>query len=439
MNKLRNCSRLAGLILLGFSAAAPAADWPQWLGPARDGVWQETGLLEKLPATLTPRWRAEVALGYSGPAVAGGRVFVTDYLRTEGDVTPNAAKKNELLGAERVLAFDVRTGRRLWAVEHQTAYKLSYPNGPRATPTVDGDRVFTLGAMGRLLALDTATGRELWARDFIRDYRAETPMWGYSSHPLVVGDVLITTIGLKDGAVIAFDKATGQERWRSVPAPEPGYAPPVLLDNHGQRQVVQFTPEGLHGLDPATGALQWSASVKPLYGMAIMAPQVSGDRVFAGGIVGVSALYRLGSDARSATLVWKGGASDAVGPKNGMPFIVGEHLYGFDRDGDLRCVELGTGRRVWSSLAAVGGRSANSATAFLVRNGDRWVILNEQGELIFARLSPAGYEEISRARLIEPTTPHGDRLVLWMHPAFAHQGVFARNDRELICVSLAGN
>jgi outer membrane protein assembly factor BamB len=427
-------------LLSPVSPQAHADDWPQWLGPQRDGVWRETGLLETFPEG-GPKilWRAPVAGGYSGPSVADGKVYVMDYVRADGDPTPSAGNRNRLTGQERIVCLDAATGKELWKVAYDCTYDVSYPAGPRCTVTVQDGKAYALGTMGHFHCLDAATGKILWAKDFTKDYGAETPFWGYASHPLVTGNKVITLLGTKTGLAVAFDRDTGKELWRSLEAKEPGYAPATLTKAGGVDQLIVWHPEALSGLNPETGKPYWQIPVKPLYGMSIMMPLVHKDTVFAGGIMGVSSLIQLDANNPTATLAWEGKPNNSLGPKNSTPIVVDGLMYGFDRDGDLRCVDLSTGRRLWTTLDPVGGRSQNSSTAYLVKTESNFIIFNEMGELIIAKMDREGYSQISKAKVLEPTTPHANRKVNWSFPAFANKCVFIRNDEELICVSLAAN
>ncbi|MCA9133812.1 MAG: PQQ-binding-like beta-propeller repeat protein, partial [Planctomycetales bacterium] len=176
-----------GLLLISANSL-PADDWPQWMGPHRDGVYHETGIVERIPPEGLPvLWRVPIAGGYSGPAVAQGRVFVTDYVATSGTSTNNSGGRDKLTGRERVHCFSAASGESLWMTEYERPYNLSYANGPRATPTVDGDRVYTLGAEGDLLCLQVASGEILWQKQLAEEFQAETPIWGHAAHPLVHG------------------------------------------------------------------------------------------------------------------------------------------------------------------------------------------------------------------------------------------------------------
>jgi outer membrane protein assembly factor BamB len=429
---------LCGLVLICVSTAAAADDWPQWMGPTRDGIWREKGIVEKFPDTGPPVvWRAKIGGGYSGPAVADGRVFVTDYL-TDGDTTPDPNRKNELQGTERVLCFSATNGQKVWEHKYDCPYQISYPAGPRCTPAVDGDRVYSVGAEGRLLCLDVNDGRVIWEKDFKKDFGATTPYWGFANHPLVVGERLFCVVGGKGSVAMAFDKRTGKELWRAISAREQGYSPPTLIKAANTWQLLIWDAEALNSLNPDTGEVYWSVPLAPDFGMSIMAPRQSGNLLFTAGIVGKGVLLKLAEDKPAATEVYRVDPTKALSPVCATPMVDGDFMYGVDRDGQLRGVKLATGERLWETFAATtGDRRANSGTAFLVKNGNRYFLFSEKGDLIIAKLSPEGYEEISRAHILQPTGNAFGRPVVWSHPAFADKRMFARNDKELICVSLA--
>jgi outer membrane protein assembly factor BamB len=418
-----------------------ADDWPQWLGPQRDSVWRETGIIDAFPAEgPAVKWRTAIGGGYAGPAVAGGRVFVTDYLANGDDAEPNADKRSKVEGTERIHCLSAADGSSLWTHQYPCVYEISYASGPRVTPTIDGERLYTLGAEGDFLCLSVADGSVLWSKNFPRDYNTKTPSWGYCGHPLVDGDHVICVVGGQGSVVVAFDKLTGDERWRALSAKEQGYCPPTMIEAGGRRQLLIWHAESINSLDPATGRLYWTVPLEANWGMAIATPRQLGDRLFLGAIINKSILLRLGADEPSAKVVWRGKKRLGIGPVSSPPFLEGEHLYGVDRYGDLRCVRLSDGEHVWSSFQATTyGKRANSATSFLIKNGDRFSLTNEMGDLMIAQLRPQGYKEISRWHMLEPTSIGMGRDVVWSHPAFANRCVFARNDREIICVSLASD
>jgi outer membrane protein assembly factor BamB len=430
-------------------STARADDWPQWMGPARDGVWREGGIVGTIPAGGLPvKWRAEVKGGYSGPAVAAGRVYLMDYDRRSGDLANDPGTRTALAGRERILCLDAATGRLLWKHEYDRDYSMSYASGPRCTPTVSDGMVHALGAEGDLTALDAETGRVIWARDLRKDYSAPTPMWGFCGHPLVDGDRLVCLVGGPGSVAVAFDRKTGREIWRALSASEAGYCPPSIIEAAGVRQLVIWDADNVNALDPATGRVLWSQPLKPAYGMSIMAPRVGrtplGQVLYASGIGRVGALYSLSADKPGATIAWRGDPKSAIYCGNSTPFIAGGTIYGCDCEtGFLTAADLATGRRLWETgRPTMGDRRGRHGTAFLVRQGDgaaddRTWLASETGDLILARLTPAAYEELGRMRLLAPTNECFGREVVWSHPAFANRCVFARNDRELVCVSLA--
>jgi outer membrane protein assembly factor BamB len=440
---MRRLLVLAALIT-ALIPSARAGDWPQWLGPKRDSVWRETGLIETFPAG-GPKvlWRVPVDGGFSGPAVAGGKVYVLDYVTVADRSKPGPSKRVKIDGRERVQCFNAADGKLLWKHDYDCPYFVSYESGPRCTPTVAGGKVYTLGTMGDLHCLDAASGSVIWTKDLKKEYGIPAPLWGFAGHPLIDGPKLIATVGGDGSVLVAFDKDTGKVIWRALTAKEPGYCAPSIIEAGGTRQLILWTPDGIKSVDPETGKLYWSQELEPQYGMSIMMPRVSKGFLFAGGIGFKGAAFKLDPSKPAATRAWEGQKDTAVYPVNSPPVIVDGIIYGVDQPGALRAVKLDTGERLWESYKPVIGHDApagtriNSGTAFLVKNGNRFVIFGETGDLILAKLSPAGYEEISRAKILEPTLNSFDRMVVWSHPAFANKCVYIRNDKELVCVSLA--
>ncbi|HAV62175.1 MAG TPA: pyrrolo-quinoline quinone, partial [Verrucomicrobiales bacterium] len=222
--QFRACRLLAAGALVAGSLPSSADDWPQWFGPKRDGVWREKGIVGKLPAEPDYRWRVPTGSGYAGPAVAAGRVFVMDrHLATGSSKPDDPFAQGTIPGTERVLCLDEVSGREIWKHQYNAPYTVSYAAGPRATPTVDGEHVFTLGAEGHLKCLDVRSGAVKWEKHFATDYGVKTATWGWASAPLVDGDRLISIVGGEGSIVVAFDKSTGRELWRALSAKEPGY------------------------------------------------------------------------------------------------------------------------------------------------------------------------------------------------------------------------
>lgn len=455
--------------VLAVALLAPAAvadDWPQWLGPGRDGAWRESGLVNRLPSGGPPvRWRVPVRGGYAGPAVAAGRVFVTDWVPAgDGKPAPDATGRRVRPGRERVLCLRESDGAVLWTHDYDCPYGIDYGSGPRATPTVDGDRVYTLGAEGHLACLDAASGKEQWAVRVAGGDAGPVPAWGMAAHPLVDGDMVITLTARPDGVAAAFDKHTGKLLWSALAARGPGYCPPMIFDAAGVRQLIVFHPEAVNSLDPETGKVYWSVPFGPVENdVSITTPRLfrdgrHGDLLLVSSAWDGSVVLKLGRDAAAGTPtarpLWRraGGrgarGKDVLHVLMAPPVVHGGHVYGVHVQGQLRCLDALTGDAKWETFAATnpGDEPVTWSTAFVVPHerpaagGDGSFpafLANEHGELILARLSPGGYQEVSRARLLAPTNPEAGRPVVWSHPAFANRSVYWRNDRELVCASLA--
>jgi outer membrane protein assembly factor BamB len=417
-------------------------DWPQWLGPERDAVWRETGVLDRFPeGGLKVRWKTPIGAGYSGPTISGGMVFVTDRVLDPEAMNPsNPFDRATIPGVERVHALNEADGRVLWTHEYACRYTVSYPAGPRASPLVAEGKVFTLGAEGHLRCLETATGKVVWAKDLNQEYGTKTPVWGYAGHPLLDGRKLICLVGGEGSVVVAFDKDTGAELWRALSAKEPGYAPPMIYEFGGKRQLIVWHPESVSGLDPETGVVFWTHPVEARSGLSIPTPRKDGERLFITSFYNGSLMLDLAGG--HPEVLWR---SPKVSEKDTAalhsimptPFILDGYIYGVCSYGQFRCLDARTGERIWESFAPTTGRSTRWGNAFIVRHEDRFFLFNELGDLILARLSPKGYEEVSRRKLIEPTNTAAGRDVVWSHPAFANRSVYVRNDKELVCVSLA--
>ena len=415
-----------------------AEDWPQWLGTDRDSVWDEEGIVQHFPdGGLEVKWRVPVAWGYAGPAVANGKVYLMDYVHASGKVTNNAGSRDKLSGKERVLCFQADTGDLVWKYEYDRPYRLSYPRGPRCTPTVWEGEVYALGAEGNLNCLAADTGKVLWSKDLPSLYNTETPIWGYAGHPLVDGNLVFCVVGGTGTLVVAFDKDSGEEAWRSMSG-NPSYCPPTLFQLNGKKQMLVWDSKRLNSLNPDTGKVTWSVPLPPGFGVATAAPRPVGDNLFATAAGDISALI----NAATGKVVWKGTPKTSMGCSLSTPIVVGETIYGIDGGaGTLIAANAHDGTRLWETVKPIAvanaRRGPRNGTAFLVQNRDRHFLFNDSGDLILASLSAEGYREISRLHVLEATNYTGSRKVVWSHPAFAQKCLFARNDEELVCVSLA--
>ncbi|WP_235934810.1 PQQ-binding-like beta-propeller repeat protein [Candidatus Laterigemmans baculatus] len=441
--------RVPLLLSLGFCilTCTPlvADDWPQWMGPTRDGEYRETGLVESFPdGNAKIRWRTPIAGGYAGPAVAEGRVYVFDYQRSEGDPVNNPGQRATLKGRERLLCLDQQSGEVLWEHSYDCPYSISYPAGPRCTPTVDQGRVYILGSEGDLRCLDAKTGKLQWSKNFQTDYGAEVPMWGFAAHPLVEGEQLICMVGGDGQTVVSFDKQSGRELWKSLSASAVGYCPPAVIEAGGTRQLIVWHADALASLNPRDGQPYWEVPLQPDYAMAIARPQQSGNLLYASGIGNVAVMLRLKSDSPAVEEeVWSGGAPRrAVYSANSTPIFYQGVIYGSDcAVGKLIAVDAKTGERLWETFEGTRAgetRRISHGTAFVTHlaGSDRYLLFSELGDLILARLTAEEYQELSRAHVIEPTGDAFGRPVVWSHPAYAGRTAFVRNDKEVVAVSL---
>ncbi len=425
------------LFLLTLSLLASpttADDWPQWRGEQRDGVWREEGVTEDLaqhPPTVL--WRTPVGPGYSGPTVADGRVFVSD--------RPDES-------SERVLCLDAATGKQIWAHQYPCEYRISYTAGPRASVTIDGSLAYSLGAMGDLFCLQAASGEVVWRVDVNQQFSIEgqptrMPIWGLAAAPLIDQDLVILHIGGRDGAcLVALDKTTGKLRWKALDD-QASYSAPVLMQR-GQRPIlIAWTGDSLSGLLPQTGEVLWSIPMPPSrMPIGIATPVIDGDRVYVTSFYDGSLMIEVSADGSQAKTVWRKVGRDernteALHSIISTPVMFDDHVYGVDSYGELRCLKADSGERVWEDLTLT--PKARWSTVHFVRRGDQFWMLNERGELVLGELSPQGFKEIGRSPLIDPTLKQLRQRggVVWSHPAFANRCVFARNDKELVCASLA--
>jgi outer membrane protein assembly factor BamB len=299
------------ITLFWFGVVLPGAhadDWPQWLGPQRDAVWRETGIIDKFPAAgPTVRWRAKINAGYTGPAVADGKVFVMDRLLAPGTKPPkNDFDLTPTPGTERVVCLDAAMGDVRWVHPYDCPYVVSYQLGPRTTPLVSGGKVYTLGTMGHLFCLDADKGTVLWSRNFPKDFGAKVPLWGYAAHPLLDGQKLICMVGGKDSTVVAFDKDTGKEIWRALSAKQLGYCPPSIYELAGKRQLIVWHGEAINGLDPETGKVYWKQPVAAYQAMAIAMPRKLDDALFITATFNLSMVVRPNAAGSDAQVVWRG-------------------------------------------------------------------------------------------------------------------------------------
>jgi outer membrane protein assembly factor BamB len=438
---------LAPLALV-FALTTVADEYPQWLGPRRDNVYREKSVLESFPpAGLKTLWRAPVAGGYSQVAIAPGKVIVTDHRLEEGAAPPkDPFDRNALPGTERVLCLDDDNGHVLWKVEYDCPYSISYAAGPRTTPAIDGDRVYTLGAQGHLYCIDINSGKPAWNKKL----PGKPTIWGFAGSPLVEGDLLII-LSAGNPLLTAFHKSTGEVAWTAGQAKDPGYVPPTPMTLNSQRQIIQYYPEGLLAVDPIDGKVLWQLAYGPEEnGVTIVTPlQVAPDTFVLTSQYNGMAAVQISPD-NQPKLLWhqkqKGRTISTLQSLHSQMVFHDGHVLGVHNTGQLLCVDPKDGHVVWSDPKPLLGDTdpIRWTAAFLTpwkpdpdQPPKHFFLATEKGDLILCDLSVKdGYKEISRTHLLDPTNVDAQRPVLWCHPAYAHQSIYWRNDRELIRASL---
>jgi len=431
MSKLMLKELSSVIILLICVLSASAQDWPDWRGSGRDGLWKESGITERFGGDTIPiKWSVPCGPGYNSPTVAGGKVYFMDRMITSGE-------------QERVVCLNAGNGAVVWSFTYDCPYEnVGYPAGPRASVVISEGKAYALGTMGHLHCFNAQTGGVIWKRDLNREYGIRMPIWGIAATPLVTDGKVILQIGGSNGAsVLALDKESGKELWRSM-EDEASYSAPLMIRQAGKEVLVVWTAEHLAGLDPGTGQVHWKFPFPIKQGMAISTPVLYKDYLFVSGFYNGSLLVKLNQTAPTAEKVWsRSGESerktDALHCVINTAFLRDGYIYGVDSYGELRCLSLETGDRIWEDLSAV--KKNRWANIHFIQHGENTWMFNEHGELLITTLSPRGLTVISRARLIEPTTTQLNRSgtgVTWSHPAFADRHVFIRNDKRVVCAYL---
>ena len=438
--------KIKSLILTLFAFTnLQADDWSQWLGPERDGVWREEGIRKDLNTKLQVVWRTPVNWGYAGPAVTDGKVYVPDFLITEGEFDGVGQGGTPRSGKERILCFDSETGKELWKHEYEVTYTVSYPGGPRVTPTVQDGRLYFQGTMGHFRCLDAKSGKLIWKHDICAKYQCRPPRWGYSAHPLIHGDLVYATAGGDNQVLIALDKKTGEEKWKALSSDEAGYCPPHVIKHAGVEQLLFWSPKEVASLNPANGKVYWSIPLEPIYSISRMAPRKLGNKLFVSGPgKNAAVMIELDDKKPAAKALWRGTKTNAVYSLNSPPHLLDGVIYGVDSESsELMSVSMENGERLWTTtkptLAPGSPKKSRHGSAFLVYHEahKHFWIFGEMGDLILAKLTPKGYQELGRQNILTPTNGAWGRKVVWSQPAFAQKSIFARNDREIIRIDLS--
>ena len=396
-------------IVLLPALRSPALDWPQWRGPNRDGISLEAGWSTNWPKEgLKELWKAEIGTGYGSVAVSQGRLFVMG----------NAAEQ------DTVYCLDASTGKEIWKHTYACAAKdPSWYHGTRCTPSVDGDRVYTVSRQGHLFCLAAATGQVKWARNFTNDFRAQVPFYGYALSLLVGGEFVIVEPAAPGASVVAFDKHSGKVVWQAGSDPA-SFSSPVAFDLNGERCVVVFTAAGPVGRRVKDGTELWRYVWKTNPEIHAATPIVQGTRVF------ISSGYGAGCasidvSATPPKTIWK---NKTMRNHFSTCVLWKEHLYGFDET-TLKCLDFATGEVKWEEKKYGKGT--------LMGADDRLLVYSQRGELGLVEATPARYKELAfiQAIKVREEYPGKAEKQTWAVPVLANGRIYCRSQDDLVCLN----
>ena len=416
--KLKGSSRgifvILALFCIGTIAAYAAEneannrDWHQWRGPSRDGISLETGLLrgwsDDGPKEL---WRISLGEGFSGVSISDGRAY-TMFVKGEDEI---------------VVCLDAASGKEIWRYLDDYRFENRQGgDGPRSTPTVDGDKVYVLSAYGRLVALDAITGKELWSHDFTKAFSSNVPRHGFSVSPVIEGELLLIETGGESGkALLACDKRNGKIVWSSEDDAI-GYSSPITVTILGTRQTVFYTGRGLVSVSPKDGEIYWRYDWPTRFNVNAATPIfVPPDKVFisSGYDMGAAVVQIKKSDSGlTAAEVW---TSREMKNHFSSSVLHDGYLYGFD-NAFLKCIDVETGVDQWVKRGFGKGS--------LIYADGHLIILGEGGNLILAKAASNQYEEIAKTRIFDGRC--------WTMPTLSGGKLYLRNTEELICLDWSG-
>jgi len=392
----------AGLL----SGPVRADDWPQWRGPQRDGHVPGFAAPKVWPKQLERQWQVEVGVGHSSPVVVGNQVFV--FTRQD---------EKEVVQAIRLV-----DGKEQWSQSYAAPYKVNpvasaHGKGPKSTPAVAGGRVVTLGINGILSCWDAASGKSLWQHEFWQ-YKATSPLYGTATSPLVDGGLAIAFVGgHNQGALAAFDVATGAARWK-WDGDGPGCASPVLATLRGTRQLITQSQDACIGISPGDGTLLWSLPFKTDYEQNIITPVVAGDLLIFSGIGKGTSAYRMkkaGGEWRPER-VW---LNEKVSMYMSTPVAVGKCLFGLATSGrgQFFCLDLADGKTLWTSDGRMGENAA------VLSAGEVLLALTTNAELLAFKPDPTRFEVLARYKVADTPT--------WAHPAIVGRRILIKDQTSL--------
>ncbi len=409
-----SCSLIVGTIASAL-VSAYAADWPQWRGPNRDGISTETGLLKTWPAG-GPRlvWKTTgLGSGYSTVSTVGNRLY------TEGDLGDSSF----------VIALNAEDGKQVWTAKLGKSGAPGWGGfaGPRATPTVDGDQIFSVDQWGSLVCLSATDGKEKWRKDFAKDFGANRPEWGFSESPLVDGKNLILTPGGPKGAMVALDKSSGNLVWQTKDFTDPAhYSSVIKTVIDGVQQYVQLTAEHVVGVS-TDGKVLWTAVRKGATAV-IPTPVCRGNLVYVTSGYGTGCNLFKVSSANGQFSVQQVYANKVIPNHHGGVILIGDNVYGYGDGKGWTCQNLFTGEAKWQDKSFGKGSLVYADGAFILRQEDK------AGTIALIAASPEGYKELGR---FDPPNTSGKNY--WPHPVVSGGRLYIRDQDVLLCYDLKGN
>jgi outer membrane protein assembly factor BamB len=427
-------ARIPALLALAFTLGAPplsaqnrtvaakgGTDWPTWRGPARDGLSPDKGLLKEWPED-GPKllWSFEKAgKGYSAPAISGGKIYLTGTRR----------------GKAEIICIDAAGGKELWSTpigeDPEKGYNTGWGSGPRGAPTVSDGLVYAMSANGELTCLTADKGTRKWSKDLVEDFGGKVPDWGYSESPLVDGDQLVVTPGGKEGAIVAFDRKTGKELWRSKGLEDNAqYSSLVAADVKGKRQYIQLFMNTLAGVDAKSGEVLWTTKWPEGRTAVIPTPIYEDGKVYiTSGYGGGSMLVKI--DGGEAEEVWK---NKVMKNHHGGVVLVDGYLYGFSDGGGLVCQDFKTGEQKWNNR---GEGSQKGAVHYA--DGMLYCMDEEEGSVFLVEASPDGFKEKGRFPMPGKTKLRdGTNGKVWTHPVVIGGKLYLRDQDLLFCFDVKG-
>ena len=407
------------LFILGGCSFVFSEDWPKWRGIQGNGTWDGPVIAKDLKDEGLQRvWKVSVHPGYSGVTVKGNRVFLMD--------RPPVKNGKE---TERVLCVDRKNGKKIWEFIYPAEYKkLDYDKGPRASLTLEEDRVFGLGAMGHAFCLDIKSGKKIWLRDLVKEEKCTFPIWGFSASPdMLGGNVLYHVGGQASGNILALDIITGKTKWAVGKDKKAGYAPPLLIESEGEKQLICWGPNKIMGLPTGGGEEYWNIPYEVKYGVSIAKPIFEEGIVLVCGYWNGSRAIELSNGGKSAKLLWSD--EEKIRGLMAQPLYRKGVVYLLDRTHGLTAFRLKSGEILWRDdhQLTLAGRNPHASKVWVNQEVGDALSLNAEGELVYLNLNPNGYKEYWREQVCGET---------WAHPAYAGDQVFARDDRSLSCWKL---